>query len=629
MTRVQAALLYTAVALFMLYPAWTSPSHGVVADWTHPDALGNHWLYQWTAETLASGGSILHNDRYYWPVGDAPFLAGNGSDAVPFTLLGAWLDWPFSVTLWCLLTIVLNGLGGFAIAEAVGVTGGGAIVTGAMLVFCPYVVRELSAGRFAQAGLWTAAFFLAAWIRLLDAPSWKRGALAGVLFSLTAFQYWYYGLWMAVAGALFWAFRPSIAPLLRFVPFALAGTLPPLLLFLTNWTAIPGVDEATFPHPISVEYALFAGFPVWSGTGELASLGLPILLTALAAAGWRSVPKPLARGAVAAALVFYALSLGPELLVQDGKSSEIPGPFQVVYRWSATLQRFWWPYRHLAPLTLVLLPLAARGAERLVRWLNLPMAALLVVGLLPVELYARGAVVEVSTSWFTAPKTYQALAEQPAGNVLELPLYEKIARNESSLSYQRVHQKTLINGHAMWVDRVRPAAWNVWIAEQPLLHALRQFEAGTLTGQWALTPGQTPWETGAVAYISLNREYFPGELGDLLDHHATFLTAWYGKPMLKGGGVRVWDVRGLPPHVSYFWPKWSPPSDYVTASGLASLPDAVNPAGWLNWPRGFPPAPPEARSTTFDEELRNSRLPAALRRRLEREASPDDTGEAP
>lgn len=629
MTRAQAALLYTAVALFMLYPAWTSPSHGVVADWTHPDALGNHWLYQWTAETLASGRSILHNNRYYWPVGDAPFLAGNGSDAVPFTALGAWLDWPFSVTLWCILTIVLNGMGGLAIAEAVGVKGGGSIVTGAMLVFCPYVVRELSAGRFAQAGLWTSAFFLSAWIRHLDAPTWKRGALAGLLFSLSAFQYWYYGLWMALAGAIFWAFRPSAKPLLEFVPFALAGTLPPLWIFLSHWSAIPGVEETTFPHPISVEYALFAGFPVWSGSGELASIGLPIVLSALAMAGWKLAPRPLARGALVAALAFYALSLGPELLAADGKSLEVPGPFQAIYRWSDTLQRFWWPYRHLAPLTLVLLPLVARGAERMVRWLNLPGGAVLILALLPIELYARGGVVEVSTSWFTPPPTYQKLAELPAGNVLELPLYEKIARNESSLSYQRVHQKTLINGHAMWVDRVRPAEWNAWIAEQPLLDALRQFEAGTLSGQWELAADQAPWTANAVAYITLNREYFPGDLGDLLDHHATFLTAWYGKPILKGGGVRVWDVRASPKLNSHFWPTWSPPSTYVTASGLASLPDAVDPAGWLNWPRSFPPKAPEARSTTIDQELRNSRLPPALRRRLERDETTDDTGESP
>ena len=626
-SRWTAGLVYTVAALYMLYPSWTSPRHGVVGDWTHPDALGNHWLYRWTAEQLSTGRSILHNDRYYWPVGDAPFLAGNGSDAVPFTLLGGWLAWPFSVTAWCLLTLVLNGLGGFAIARAVGAGGGAALVTGALLVFSPYVVRELSAGRFAQAGLWTASFFLAAWIRLLAAPSWRLGAAAGALFSISAFQYWYYGLWMAMAGASLWIAQPRAAVVVRFAPFALGGTLPPLALFAAHWSEIPGVAESTFPHPISVDYGLFAAFPAWSGTGELASVGLPAVLTLAACVGWRSTPATLARGLFACVLLFYALALGPEILRADGVSTGIAGPYAGVYRWSEALRRFWWPYRHIAPLTLVLLPLAAKGAERWLRWIRLPAGPVLIVALVPIELYARGAVVDVSTSWFTAPTTYQKLAALPAGNLLELPIYQKIARNESALSYQWVHQKTLINGHAMWVDRVRPAGWDAWVSAQPLLDALRKFEAGELRGDWHLAPGQSPWETGAVSYISLNREYFPGDLGELRDHHATFLAAWFGEPILKGEGVRVWDVQSPAPVVAYRWPAWDPPSVYVDASGLSSVPASVDPAGWLNWPRSFPPTPPKSRSFTLDNEIRNSRLPPGLRRRLEREEANHDTSE--
>ena len=621
-----AALLYAGLALFTLYLAWTSPAHGVVGDWTHPDHVGNHWLYQWTAERLAGGQSILHNDRYYWPVGDAPFLAGNGSDAVPFTLLSTLVDWPFSVTLWCLLTLILNGLAGRAVASTAGVRPDAATLVGAFVVVFPYAGRELSAGRFAQAGLWTSGFFLARWLRHLERPTWTSGAVAALWFCWCAFQYWYYGLWMAGVGAALWCFQARRDTLARFVPLALLGTVPPLWLFLSNWKAIPGVEESTFPHPISVDYGLFAGFPLWSGWGELSSVALPATLSGLAALGWHDTPRPLRRGLLASAAAFYALSLGPEVLGPSGESTGLAAPFALVYRWSSTLQRFWWPYRHVAPLTLVLLPLAARGAERAIRWLDLRYGWLLLLALLPVELYARGAVVEVASSYWTAPAAYAKLAQLPPGNVLELPIYEKIARDETSLSYQRVHQNTLVNGHAMWVDRVRPRAWDEWIASQPLLAALRAFEAGDTDGPLVLADAAAPWDDGAVAYVTLNREYYPGELDDLMEFEAAFLTAWFGKPVIRSGGVRVWDVRTPPLSRQYAWPEWTAPAGYVSSSGLAAVPDTVRSAGWLNWPRNFPPSPPEARDSSVEETVRNARLPPGIRRKLEREAERDDTG---
>ncbi len=618
--------LYTAVALFMLYPAWTDPAHGVVADWSHPDAIGNHWLYQWVPERLLAGESLLHNERYYWPVGDAPFLAGNGSDAVPFTALAAWVDWPFSVTLWCLVLVVLNGVAGMVVAETVGVTGGAAVLTGAFLVFSPYVGRELSAGRFAQAGLFLSAFFLASWLRHLERPSWGRGALAAALYAAAAFQYWYYGLWLALAGAILWLGRPALAPLVRFVPPALALTAPPLAMFLANWSAIPGADEAVFPHPISIDYALPATFPVWSGTGPLSSVGLPISLSVLALLGLRGA-DPRVRGPVlAAAAVFYALCLGPELLAVDGETLGVPAPFQLVYAATASLRRFWWPYRHIAPLTIVLLPLAARGAERLLAWLNVPLAVGVALILLPLELYARGAVVEVSASWWAPPPAYTALAALPEGNVLELPIYERLARHESPLSYQFAHRKPLVTGHAMWVDRVRPPAWDEWVRTQPLLDALRRFEAGELSGSWTMPEGVAPWDAGAVRYVTVSREYFPTSLEALRKAHVAFLTEWYGPPVVKSGGVMIWDVGEPPRARAHVFPVWTPPQTYVNASALGAAPDIVHARGWMNWPRSFPPTEPERSSPATEREARLSHLPPLVRRKIERELP--DTGGA-
>ena len=102
----------------------------LVGDWHHPDCLGNHWLLVWVAERLSSGQSLVHNDSYYWPVGDAPWIAGNGSEGLlylPFHLL--W-GWPVGVAAYAGAVWVGNGLAGWALGRAAGAAwfscGGGA-----------------------------------------------------------------------------------------------------------------------------------------------------------------------------------------------------------------------------------------------------------------------------------------------------------------------------------------------------------------------------------------------------------------------------------------------------------------------------------------------------------------------
>ena len=239
-----AVLCFTLLGLYQLYPAWLALDHAVVGEWAHPDLISNHWLYLWIVDQLSSGHGILHNDRYYFPVGDAPWLAGNGSDALPFLPLGLLLPWPASVTVWSLVTIVLNGLAGLWLARKVGALWSGAIIGGAAVAFSPYVAHELAGGHFAQAPLYWMGFFLVAWLTLLEsAPTsgsyWKVGrrttALAvgaGALFGVTSFIYWYYGLWAAWLGGLaFWAKpRWRVAP--KFLVAAVVTTVPPLRVTL-------------------------------------------------------------------------------------------------------------------------------------------------------------------------------------------------------------------------------------------------------------------------------------------------------------------------------------------------------------------------------------------------------------
>jgi len=620
-----AAALYLALALMQLYPAWLAPENGVVGDWMHPDMISNHWLYRWLPEQVLSGGSILHNDRYYLPVGDGPWLAGNGSDALPFTFLAHWLGWPGSVTFWSIGIVVANGLAGYTLARVGGAKPAGAIVGGAVLAAFPYVAYELSCARLAQAPLYWFALFLASWIRLLEDPKVWRGVLAGALYGACAFTYWYYGLWAAGAGALLFAFRREWRALLSFVPTALVFTLPPLLLFLQNWSGIPGAAGEGFPHQLAMDSGLPLTFPLLN-SGPLKAVTLSF--TGLFLAGWslRGERRWWSFGLAAAAAGFYLMSLGPEIKLPGGEETGIPGPYLLVYGLSGTLRRFWWPYRHIAPMAICLVPLAALGAEALLRGLEGWRTPALVglVALIPIELQTRGAPASVTTSWWEAPEAYEALAELPGGALLELPIYGPLARTQQSLSYQWVHGRALVNGHAMWVDRVRPTAWDEWVDAQALLSGLRDFEAGERAGEWSVSAAElAALRAEGVGYISLNPEFFPGELADLEAHYAALLEALLGPPVAEADEVRFWAIGGDGGSVSL--PVWSPPASYLAKDGTTMpTPSTINARGWRPLPRTIPPQlPPEQSHMDPNDEdavrARERQLSPMLRRKRERD----------
>ena len=626
---IAAVLLYGVAALFQLYPAWLDLEHGVVGDWMHPDMISNHWLYRWLPEELLGGGSIVHNDRYYHPIGDGPWLAGNGSDAVPYTLVALLVDWPGSATVWVGLMIVLNGLCGFALSRAAGASAAASVIGGLFLAWSPYIAFELGCARFAQGPLYWFAFFLACWIRLLEKPTWGRAAAAGLFYAACAFTYWYYGLWAALLGAVMWAFRRDWLALGRFLPFAIGGTAPFLYVFLSNWSGIPGTVDEGFPHVLAIESSLPFSFALTSGSGPLSTIVLPWLLTGLAIAGLKRPWSPMLRGLAVAAVIFYLLALGPHMLLPSGEDTGVPGPYLVAYGGVGVLRRFWWPYRHIAALTIVLAPLAALGAERILaqagEWKAHAVVAL--VALLPMELQARATNVNVVTSWWEQPEVYEQLAERPGEVLLELPLSSEITRSQQSLSYQWAHGKTLANGHAMWVERVRPDAWDTWLASHPLLDAMHRQERGEQVGTVTLAAASfEALQADGLQLITLSAEFFPGRLSDLAELHEVTLTELFGEPVLDQDSLLVWDVASWTGVTEVTFTSYAVPSDYITQEGgIDPHAASVHSLGWRPLQKDFPPViPPEdafAAESDEEKEKRIKALPPMVRRRLEREGT--------
>ncbi|MDP2313605.1 MAG: hypothetical protein Q8P41_11915 [Pseudomonadota bacterium] len=586
--------------------AWAEPGRALFGDWEHPDMLSNHWVYAWVADQLATGGSLLQNDAYYVPVGDAPFLAGNASGALlsaPF----AWaLGTPFGLNVYLFLVLVLNVVAGAFLARAAGAGTRAAIVAGVGFGVCPFVLTELSAARLAQVPVWEMAAGLGLWIGALERASWRRALAAGALIGLAGVEYFYYGLFAGYAAGLLTLFSPR-----RSLPVIAAGagaavvTVGPLLvLFVRGWSAVVGASEAaeSFPHPFSLQASLPWSWPVWSDVPTMVPAYVSWVLLGFAGAEvWRRRvlvrrdPSAAAEADphgwtvpafVATAILGWALSLGPYLATLHGPAEQSHLPYQWIYGLHPALQRFWWPYRHAILVSLAVAVLAARGLGRVLDRLP-PRAALVTLGLVllavPLELRARGAPILAATSRLADPLPDAIVAMQalPDGVVLDLPAAPELRIAQQHLTLQALHGHRLLDGHAMWVDRVRPSAWDTELAASSFLTELARFERGQPIDEDPARVDRFVYDvadierltTAGVRWIVVWDEMFADDIDALPDHLRTLLSTVLGAPVIDGETLTVYDLRGHREDGDVPAPDWDWPSGLATGDGSSRMTD--------------------------------------------------------
>ncbi len=587
---------------------WAEPGRALFGDWEHPDMLSNHWVYAWVAEQLATGGSLLQNDAYFVPAGDAPFLAGNASGA----LLSAPFAWafgtPLGINVYLFLVLVLNVVAGTALARAAGASPRAAIVGGVGFGVCPFVLTELSAARLAQVPVWEMAAGLTLWIGALERGSWRRALGAGALIGLAGVEYFYYGLFAGYAAGLLTLFSPRRSPA---VVVAGAGaavvTVGPLLwLFVRGWSEVVGASEASesFPHPFSLQASLPWSWPVWSDVPSMVRAYLSWVLLALAVAEvWRRYrPGPVGGRAaadadpdphgwtvpafVATAALGWALSLGPYVLTVQGPAEQSHLPYQWIYGLHPALQRFWWPYRHAVLVSLAVAVLAARGLGRVLDRLP-PRAALVTLGLVlvavPLELRARGAPVLAATSRITSPLPDGVVAMKalPDGLVLDLPIAAELRIGQQHLTLQALHGHRLLDGHAMWVDRVRPAEWDAYVAASSFLAELARFERGQPIEADPARVDRFVYDVADVArlqgeglrWIVVWDEMFADDIDALPDHLRALLGQLLGAPTIDDGPLTVYDLAGHREDGDVIAPDWDWPKGVSTGDGSSRMTD--------------------------------------------------------
>lgn len=547
---IAAALVLSALtALFAL--SAVRPG-AMLGNWQHPDTLANHWVMRWVAEQALTGGDLRHNDRYYWPIGDDPLTNGNAMEGFTYLPFAAILPWPDALSAWALCALTLNGIAAYTLARAIGAGAVGGWLASVAVVSHPYLAGELSAGHFPQAELAWLLFALAALAHLLDTRRWVWVLPTVLLASICGVLYWYHAVFLGIAASLL-ALERLVRDRGRLPWLQLTTGLLASLVLVGPWlrasldAQVPGLGEA-FPHPEAISAALRWGLPFGVEgpyqQGRVAALALlPLALLGLRGGwGW------LAIGAAAWAL---------------GTAGWC---YEALYGLAEPLRRFWWPYRHGALLLVAWAMLAARGAGRLPGWAGLALALTI-----PLQLHLTGDLSRVKASPMTPLRP-----PIDGGVVLEPPLFPGAALSQAILASQMAHGQPTVTGHALWVDRVRPDAWDRFVAGSALLGSLQRWERG----------GRLPIDTDdldalrarGLRWLLVNPGNFARELGDQADGYRALGRALGGEPVWAERGVELYALRESPGPIALppvRWPAGLRPGGPTKPLAATAMPNPV------------------------------------------------------
>lgn len=566
----------------MLASTLQSPSDRIVGNWMHPDCLGNHWLLVWVAEQTLGFESLLHNSSYYAPIGDAPWLAGNGSQGLLYSLFHAALSWPQSSTFFLFFVCSFNNLAAYILARSLGAHRWSALILLSVMGCSPYIAQELSSGRFSQADLGFFLLSLALFFRILERPSRVLAALLGLCAALTSLLYFYYGFFLLLVGAPVLIVRslrrePIPRAFYEACGFGVLLLLPLVGLFAANWEGIPGSTE-TFPHPesygdssgASLKYFLF---------GETRFVGfcqsLPVLLLFLAALA-QGAHRRFAGLLLAGGLAWW-LCLGPTA-----------GLYNWIYGLHPFLERFWWPYRHCIIVATLLGAVACFGLPPRLAEKKWPV--LLVIAALPVSLDLQGVRYQAKSSVLTLPHPlYEKLQRMEGEILLQTPLHPERTTSQVPLIAQLTHKKRLINGHAPWVERVRPPEWDKLLESNSFFSALVAYEAGEIDGEVAFAEEDLETlKSMGLRYLVVDQELYVLPLKSLSVGTRAAFQKLFGPPVIQEKRSWVFDIENWRGESFFQFDSWRAPSEEQLGRPGQPMPGRRLPS------RFFPPTQQEA-----------------------------------
>jgi hypothetical protein len=390
-----------ALAVFFTLPGSLTPASRLLGD--GGDNYQHAWFIWHFAHALSSGKNPFVTNLVLYPYGVnlvwSTYVPLAGLLAVPFSLtLGPVVAYNLTVILQLALTAFCAYLLCLRVSGSAAASVIGAVVFG----FSPFMLAHAQ-GHLALITAFPMLLYVLALDALLrkDSPRWKDGLLPGLALLLTAFTHLSYVVFCALFTAVILcadaAMRGRRHALALCWPLAFAAltflvTFSPVLWVMWNDVDPPVVRP--FSHILRYS-ATLSGFvfPSWNNwlwrdavrsldprflaAGYEGTMHTGIAALLMAFFGFRratAAQRPWAIRAGAAALVFFALSFGPQIRFDD--SGGIPGPAALLYKFEGA--RFLSaPARFHVITMLCLAVLASLGAAWLLSRLARPRAKVL------------------------------------------------------------------------------------------------------------------------------------------------------------------------------------------------------------------------------------------------------------
>jgi hypothetical protein len=460
-------LCYLLLAVVMTWPV--AAQMGTHLPGGSDDLWSHQWTFWWIKRCLETGQNPFYTSLLFHPVGVS--LANHNIAWINIALwlpLQAIVGSTTAYSLIFLAVFALNGFAAFLLAHKVTSSLPAAFIGGLAYGFWPYVLSHYGQPNMMMAcWLPLALLFLQ---RTLDQGQ-KRDALVSAIFlALTGLGRWQ----MLVMGS----FLIGLYALYRVLGEKACRNRRSLgLLALIVITA--GVLMLPFAAPVAVaqlsrEYPedLFISdpakgqtdllayvlpsrsHPLWRDTllrvydnfvdnkVYVAFLGyIPILLALYGTVkNWKQ-----ARFWLAAALMYIALALGPQLRVNGQILSQIPMPYRLIGN-VPLIQLVRNPDRFNVILGLAVGMLVSLGTEALLRSRLLGRRPILVVSAISVLILREFSLTPYPTASTFTPAWYDQLAQEPESfAVLDLPMQPETF-DKHYMFYQITHGKPLVEG---------------------------------------------------------------------------------------------------------------------------------------------------------------------------------------
>ncbi|MCK6525885.1 hypothetical protein L6R49_31160 [Myxococcota bacterium] len=622
------ALVYLVGAVAFTWPMPQRLGDAVWGD--RFDTWTTLWLIDHLHGRLMSGDWSETSQAILYPLGYNLWSFGHvGVQLVGVGLMAVGLPVVAAYNVLCLLAFTTSGLGAHALGRRLSGGDAGGLLAGAIFAFNPYTYGEMAAGCVELVAAGLLPLYALSLVRLADAPSPRRAAVAGLTLAVIGPFNWYYTAFAGMFTGAFWLWRlvtPSATrtKTLTLLPLAVLGAA------LTNAPLIPKVRQET-PTRAEISAETFSearwrdamtltdgsiplgeltearmesadamqvvinstslqnlargGFPtnpLESTPGRLAWI---VGLLGLAAAGRRGLPWAIFT------LGFTTLTLGPFLQLDATPplpewSSHTPLPYYALYNELPFFAKAYRPYR-IGVLSL--LCLGSLGAVGLAALANRPrwaFAAPLALAASTQPLWTGAADRELADA--RRPAAYDQLQGAPSGAVIELPLlYQPATPANARFQYnQLAHRRPMLNCNQL-IRRTDLARFRDYVQQNTLLSfALDLGRAEPPYGfTWAdvralkdqgfgliLTHTELPEEIAQLAGDQAHADRLRQPAWDLLD-------AAFGPPAVEADGLRAYALpddaptEGEVTSAGHAWSDLSTKWDSVTLH-LTLLPDA-------------------------------------------------------